>query len=184
MPLNQNRHVALLRGINVGGNNIIKMRDLKACFEGIGLTGVETYIQSGNVVFSSKAAPRAKLTKRIETALGDAFGYAAPVVLVSAEEMATLIAKAPSGFGENPDRYRYDVVFVKPPLTSSAAIEQVPARSGVDTVHAGERALYFQRLVSKASQSYLSKIVGSPIYKSVTIRNWNTTSKLALMVTA
>ena len=113
-----NRHVALLRGINVGGKNIIKMVDLRASFETLGFIEVETYIQSGNVVFSSKPASKTKLSKLIEKALTAAFGYASSVVLVSAKDLQLVVAQAPAGFGKRPDRYRYDVLFVKEPLTT------------------------------------------------------------------
>ena len=177
-----NRHVALLRGINVGGNNIIKMVDLRASFETLGFIEVETYIQSGNVVFSSNPASKTKLTKLIEKALSDAFGYASSVVLVSAKDLQLVVAQAPAGFGKQPDRYRYDVLFVKEPLTTEEALQQVTTKPGVDDANAGEHALYFRRLISKAAQSHLSKLIQRPVYKSITIRNWNTTTKLLAMV--
>lgn len=176
------RHVALLRGINVGGNNVIKMADLRSSFEAMGFTDVATYIQSGNVLFSSKPAKKATLTRAIEKALSDAFSYASSVVIVSADELARVIAEAPAGFGKQPDKYRYDVLFVKEPVTTAEALEQVTTRPGVDTADAGAHALYFRRLVSKASQSHLTKIIQRPVYKSLTIRNWNTTTKLLAMV--
>lgn len=67
------RHVALLRGINVGGSNVIKMSDLRVCFETMGLLGVETYIASGNVVFSTKRVSKTRLTGMIEKALCERF---------------------------------------------------------------------------------------------------------------
>jgi uncharacterized protein (DUF1697 family) len=94
-----NRHVALLRGINVGGNDIIKMVALKASFEAMGFTDVVTYIQSGNVLFSSTSSNAAKLTKRIEVAPSETFGYASVVVLLSAEELARVVDEAPPKFG-------------------------------------------------------------------------------------
>jgi uncharacterized protein (DUF1697 family) len=174
----EQRYVALLRGINVGGKNLIKMTDLRGCFADMGFTEVETYIQSGNVVFSTKQASKARLTKTIETTLSDAFRYDSLVVLVSAGELEHVVAQAPDAFGKSPDRYRYDVLFVRAPLTTNAALEQVSTKPGVDTVHAGEHALYFRRLGSKAAQSHLSKLIQHPVYKSITIRNWNTTTKL------
>ena len=75
------RYLALLRGINVGGKNLIKMADLKACLEGDGLEDVVTYIQSGNVVFSGGSS--LTLTDRIEDLLATTFGYEASVVLRS-----------------------------------------------------------------------------------------------------
>ncbi|MGH7318246.1 MAG: DUF1697 domain-containing protein [Candidatus Rokuibacteriota bacterium] len=182
--MSKGRHVALLRGINVGGNNIIKMVDLQASFEAMGFTEVETYIQSGNVLFSSKPASKAKLTETIERALSDAFGYASRVVLVSAGELELVVAQAPTGFGKHPDRYRYDVLFVKEPLTTGEAFQQFTTKPGVDMAHAGEHALYFRRLISKAALSHLTKLIQRPVYKSLTIRNWNTTTRLLAMVQA
>ena len=182
--MSKNRHVALLRGINVGGRNIIKMIDLVASFEAMGFTEVKTHIQSGNVVFSSKLASKANLTSRIEKKLSHAFGYASLVVLVSAAELELVVSHAPRGFGKQPDRYRYDVLFVREPLTTEEALQQVTTKPGVDMVHAGEHALYFQRLISKVMQSHLPKLVQRPVYKSITIRNWNTTTRLLAMVTA
>jgi uncharacterized protein (DUF1697 family) len=182
--MSKSRHVALLRGINVGGNNIIRMADLRSCFEDMGLTEVETLIQSGNVVFSSGPASKASLTKTIEKALSDTFGHASRVVLISARELELVVAQAPPGFGKQPERYRYDVLFVKGPLTTVEVLEQIAAMPGVDTVRAGEHALYFRRLISKAAQSQLSRLVQRPVYQSLTIRNWNTTTKLLAMVSA
>jgi uncharacterized protein (DUF1697 family) len=176
------KYVALLRGINVGGNNIIKMVELRARFEEMGFSDVATYIQSGNVVFAAKPATKAKLTLKIEKALSEAFGYVSKVVLVSAEELELAVSEAPKGFGRQPDKYRYDVLFVKEPMTPAEALEQVPAKPGVDEVFAGKHALYFRRLIARSTQSQLSKVVQKPVYKSLTIRNWNTTSKLLAMV--
>ena len=134
-------YVALLRGINVGGNNIIKMVALRAAFEALGFSAVATYIQSGNVVFTAKSGTKTTLTKTIETALAKTFAYDSKVVTVSAKELAAVVAEAPSGFGKEPTRYRYDVLFVKPPLRARAALEEVPTAEGVDEVHAGKHAL-------------------------------------------
>lgn len=180
--MNESRHVALLRGINVGGSNLIKMADLRASFEGLGFTDVATYIQSGNVVFSAKRAAKQKLTKTIEAALSKTFQYGSRVVLISALELKAVVAQAPGGFGKQPARYRYDVVFVMQPLTPRDVIEQIATNPAVDTVAAGEHALYFRRLVSKATQSHLRKLIAHPIYQSVTLRNWNTTTQLLAML--
>jgi uncharacterized protein (DUF1697 family) len=178
------RYVALLRGINVGGNNLIKMTALKACFEKQGLLEVVTYIQSGNVVFGSDDGAADTLGGRIERALAAAFRYDANVVLRTHKEMQQTVGRAPKGFGTQPDKYRYDVIFLKAPLTAPVAIKSVATAPGVDEAHAGPGVLYFSRLISEASRSRLSKIVSSPIYKSVTIRNWNTTTKLLRMMDA
>jgi uncharacterized protein (DUF1697 family) len=172
------RYVALLRGINVGGRNVIKMKDLAACFEDHGFGSVSTYIQSGNVVFEARQATAQKLVKKLETMLSQAFDYSACVVVRSLGELRATVERAPRGFGSQPARYRYDVLYLMPSLTAKAALEVVPTRPGVDQVSAGPGALYFSRLIAKASQSRLSRITGMPVYQSLTIRNWNTTREL------
>ncbi len=177
-------YVALLRGINVGGNNLIKMTDLRASFGEIGFTRVETYIQSGNVVFCAKQMKKPKLTEMIEQALSEAYGYQSRVVIVSASELQRVVAQAPKGFGKDTDLYHYDVLFVREPFKTSEAIEHVPRNPEVDTVHAGDHALYFRRLASAAAQSLLHKSIQRPVFKHITVRNWRTTMKLLEMVTS
>ena len=171
-------YVALIRGINVGGNNLIRMPALKRCFEAQGLGDVATYIQSGNVLFTVGRSTQHTLTGLIEKALAKTFSCQPRVVLRSLEQMKTTVDGAPKGFGTRPAEFRYDVIFLKHPLTAAEAMKSVTANAEVDRVSAGDGALYFSRLVSKASQSHLSRIVGKPIYQDMTIRNWNTTRKL------
>ena len=176
-------YVALLRGINVGGKNLIRMPALKACFEENGFEDVATYIQSGNVLFSTSGrAP--ELTDRIEAMLAQAFDYVPIVVARSRRQMRAIVDGAPKGFGSKPADYRYDVVFLKEPLTAAKAIKEVPTNPAVDTSVAGTGVLYFSRLTAKATASRLGKIVGSPIYSRITIRNWNTTTKLTSLMDA
>jgi uncharacterized protein (DUF1697 family) len=176
------QYVALLRGINVGGNNLIKMAALAACFEKHGFQNVVTYIQSGNVIFEAGASAASKLSQRLEEMLTATFGYRASVVLRGRKDLQRIVEGAPKGFGARPTRYRYDVLFLKPPLTAAAAMKIVPMKEGVDRVSPGPGVIYFSRLVDKASQSRLSKVVSMPIYQSMTIRNWNTTTKLLQMM--
>jgi uncharacterized protein (DUF1697 family) len=175
------RYVALIRGINVGGNNLIKMLELKACFEAAGLQDVATYIQSGNVVFAS-AGKAAEIARRLETAIESGFGCRTSVMLRSQTQLKAIVAQAPAGFGKQPEKYRYDVIFLNPPLTPAAAMTEVLTRPGVDQARPGKDVLYFSRLIAKASQSQLSRIVSLPIYKSMTIRNWRTTTTLLGMM--
>lgn len=178
----QTRCIALLRGINVGGNNIIRMADLKTCFEDAGFIDVRTYIQSGNVLFSTTKKHDAALTSNIEKLLADRFGYAARVVILSDANMRQVVAEAPNDFGKQPEAFRYDVIFLKEPLTASQALEAIETTPGVDEVHTGTHALCFSRVTAKATQSRLAKIVSLPLYKNTTVRNWNTTVKLLSMV--
>jgi uncharacterized protein (DUF1697 family) len=179
------RYVALLRGINVGGKNPIPMAGLKTCFEENGFDDVRTYIQSGNVIFSSPLSNQAELTRVIERMLRTTFAhYAASVVLRSRSQMRAIVERAPKGFGTQPTRYRYDVVFPKPPLTAKKAMESVSMKEGVDRGWAANGVLYFSRLTSRATQSRLNRVASLPTYQQMTIRNWNTTTKLVEMLDA
>jgi uncharacterized protein (DUF1697 family) len=179
-----NQYVALLRGINVGGKNLIKMTELKACVEALGFLHVHTYIQSGNVLFSTDEADKARLTSQLEEALSKTFNYTSRVVVRSNEEMKDIVTHAPKDFGSDPATYRYDVIFVKEPLTPAEAMQSVTPKEGVDQAFAGNGVLYFSRLISKATQSHLTRIITMPVYQSLTIRNWNTTTKLLNMMEA
>jgi uncharacterized protein (DUF1697 family) len=179
------RYVALLRGINVGGKNAIPMPTLKASFEGAGLEDVRTYIQSGNVVFTAPSSSQAELTTRVESLLREAFAhYDASVVLRSRGQMRAIVQRAPDGFGAEPSTYRYDVMFLKAPLTARTVVQSVPTREGVDRVWPGTGVVYFSRLTSRATSSRLNRVASMPIYQQMTIRNWNTTTRLAELLEA
>jgi len=175
-------YLALLRGINVGGRNVIRMSDLKAGFEGIGCVNVASLIQSGNVIFRYKETDTARLMNKIERALSARFAYASRVVVLTHDQLAFIVEGAPAGFGENPGKYKYDVIFLRQPLTATVAMKSVSLREGVDAAYKGQGVLYFSRLVSKLTQSHLPRIVALRVYQSMTIRNWNTTTKLLALM--
>jgi uncharacterized protein (DUF1697 family) len=175
------RYVALLRGINVGGKNIIKMSALSACFTEHGYEDVRTYIQSGNVLFTARGTPK-KLVADLEAMLKKAFQYQAAVVLRSHAELEQVVARAPKGFGAKPDLHRYDVLFLMPSLDAKVALGSVPLKEGVDQAWAGDGTMYFSRLIAKASASRLSKLTAMAMYQQMTIRNWNTTTALLEML--
>ena len=177
-----NQYLALLRGINVGGKNVIKMSELKACFEKLGFMNVRTYIQSGNVLFYAKESNQVVLTGQIEDELSNNFRYPSQVVVRSESEMKDIVAHAPENFGSDPSTYRYDVIFLKEPLTAVEAMQEVTTKEGVDQAFWGNSVLYFSRLISKATQSHLTRIITLPVYQSMTIRNWNTTTRLLSMM--
>ena len=95
------------------------------------------------------------LTSQIETVLSKTFAYRSRVVVRSFEQMKAIVEAAPIGFGARPTAYRYDVIFLKHPLTADEALKSMTAKPGVDRVFAGNGVLYFSRLISKAAQSHL-----------------------------
>jgi uncharacterized protein (DUF1697 family) len=177
------RWVALLRGINVGGNNLIPMVELRACVSALGYTNVATYIQSGNVLFDARGA-HASVVKRLEKALSDSFDYHAKLVLRSAAEMQEVLHDAPKGFGSDREQYKYDVLFARPGVDIAKVLQEVPVHPEVDVATAGRHALYYRRLIARETSSRLSRLVQMPVYKELTVRNWNTTCKLVQMAIA
>jgi uncharacterized protein (DUF1697 family) len=177
------RYVALLRGINIGGKNLIAMPALQAFFEGEGFAEVATYIQSGNVLFTA-GGRSAALAARIEAGLSKAFDYRARVVLRSLPELRGVVGEAPDGFGADPARFRYDVIFLRPPVSAAEALAVAPAKPGVDRLAAGRGVLYLSRPIDRASESRMSRITALPIYAEMTIRNWNTTTRLLALMEA
>jgi uncharacterized protein (DUF1697 family) len=176
-------YVALLRGINVGGNNKVPMADLKACLEDLGYEHVRTYINSGNVIFTSDGSAE-QAAKRIEDVLLKSFKATfvpIKVLVISRNQLAAIVAKAPPGFGQEPGKYHSDVVFLIGKSVAEA-MQHVEVHPEVDVAWAGDEAIYYRRLSAKRTKSRLPKIAGKPIYKSMTIRSWSTVSKLyALM---
>ena len=139
-------HVALLRGINVGGRNKVPMADLREVVTSLGHTGVSTYIQSGNVLFSTADTDTAKLAAALESAIEDRFGIWSSVVVLSRDELAQVLAANP--YPDEPNPRMVHVVFLnaEPPedlLTRiSAAESAVAAKGSRDTVQAAGQALF------------------------------------------
>jgi uncharacterized protein (DUF1697 family) len=179
--MGRTRYVALLRGINVGGRNLVAMKDLRAAMEGHGLANVSTYIQSGNVLFETDA-PRATLESEIEATLENRFGVPLVVVLRSHRQLKSVVTDAPPGFGADPDTYYSDAVFLKAPLRSKQVMDIIELRDGVDQAWPGSGVVYFARLGAERTKSKMSKIVGKPEYKQMTIRSWATTTKLLALL--
>jgi uncharacterized protein (DUF1697 family) len=90
------QYISILRGINVGGNRKILMKDLKSLYEGLGFSKVETYIQSGNVIFESEQKlSTTELEVKIQQAITETFGFDVPVIVRSAEEWTHIVSKSP-----------------------------------------------------------------------------------------
>lgn len=174
-----NTYVILLRGINVGGKNIISMSELRKCLEEQGFSEVSTYIASGNVILKSdKSATEIKT--QIEKSLPEKFKIDDEIIrilVLTYEQIKSIVENKPKGFGEQPEEYHSDVIFLMG-IDSSQAITAFTPREGIDKIWEGNGVIYSQRLSSHRTKSRLNRIMESPLYKSMTIRNWNTTVKL------
>ena len=174
-----NTYVILIRGINVGGKNKVRMADLRQCLEELGFAQVSTYIASGNVILESDQQPDAIKTQ-IEGMLPEKFtldNKLIKVLVLTRRQFQAVIENKPKGFGDQPDQYHSDAIFLID-IDMDQAMPVFSPREGVDKIWAGEGVIYSQRLSAQRTKSRLGKIVGTPAYKSMTIRSWQTTTKL------
>jgi len=175
-------HVALIRGINVGGKNPVPMARLRAVLEDRGMASTRTYIQSGNVVLDAPHLSVDEVVAEIEFVLSESFGVDTVVVVVDSATLLRAVFDAPPEFGDLPDLYHYDVAFLRPGLSGADALAAFGIRDGVDAAWDGDGVVYFRRLSAERTRSRMSKVVGTPQYRDMTIRNWRTTTTLAAMV--
>lgn len=181
-------HVALLRGINLGGRNRVAMSDLRALVTGLGHTDVSTYIQSGNVLFTARPgapADTSALAAELAGAIDSDLGVKAPVVVLTRGELAGAVGANP--FPEEPNPKCLHAVFRSGPASQElldridAAIETVAAKGSRDTAVSLGRVLYlhtpdgFGRSDLAAA---LVRVTASPAAGTGTARNWATTLKL------
>jgi uncharacterized protein (DUF1697 family) len=172
-------YLVLLRGINVGGKNKVPMASLRTCLENLGFSDVSTYIASGNVFLVSDARPP-EIQEQIERALPKCFKLDTElikVLVLTRKQLQAIVENKPRAFGSQPAKYHSDAIFLMG-IDSAAAMSVFDPREGVDTVWPGKGVIYSQRLSAQRTRSRLSKIVGSPLYKAMTIRSWQTTTQL------
>jgi uncharacterized protein (DUF1697 family) len=178
-------YVILLRGINVGGKNKVPMADLKQCLESLGYMNVLTYIVSGNLILDSDKPAKAIRTQ-IEAMMPERFKLNDELVkalVLTRNAFQSVIDNKPVGFGEQPDTYHSNAIFLID-IDAAQAMSVVSPREGVDSVWQGDGVIYSQRLSAQLTKSRLNKIIATPEYKSMTIRNWKTTTKLLKLLEA
>ena len=173
------RYLVLLRGINVGGRNKVPMAALRELLESLGYTRVSTYIASGNAILSSDRAA-GTVKREIEGALPKAFKLDSELIAVlvlTRAQLQAVVRDRPKGFGDNPDTYHSDAIFLIV-IDEPTAMKVFHPRPDVDEVWPGTGVIYSQRLSAQRTKSRLGKIVGTPAYKKMTIRSWATTTTL------
>lgn len=172
------KFLALLRGINVGGKNVIPKDALKQCFEDQGFRSVRTYIQSGNVLFRSERTSVKDLTATIEQALSDRFSYAARSVVLSERRYKAAIGAAPDGWGRNEDQ-KHNALFTLAGHTPKRAMAQLPSpKEDIERVTAGPGVIFWSVSKQHLTRTAYMKLAAAPIYRQLTIRNHNTVYKL------
>lgn len=172
------RYVAFLRGVNVGGKNQVPMPALRESLEQAGFADVMTYINSGNVVFSSDISDEKRLMQECEALLANRFRLNMPVAVVSVDDLSAAYQHAPSWWGQDEDS-KHNAIFVIPPTTVEQVFAAVgTARPEYERVAHYGRVIFWSAPLKTFSRTRWSKIADSPVYDSVTIRNVNTVRKL------
>lgn len=172
------KYIALLRGINVGGNNKVSMAELRACFEEAGFTNVSTYINSGNVFFESAEVDEAKLVRQCEAAIETRVGFRVVCAVISAREIADSLAHAPNWWDKGTD-VKHNALFVIAPKTAKEIMNEAgEPKPEYEQVAAHGRVIFWSAPVKTFGRTQYGKIVGTKAYQSITIRNSNTARKL------
>lgn len=170
-------YVALLRGINVGGANKVDMRQLKTVFEGAGMTSVATYINSGNVVFSSKIRVRSRLVGLLEKAIAKRFSFTVRVLVRDLKSMRAVVKALPSHW-TNDETMKCDVMFLWDDIDRPSIVNELPTKPEIDDLRYASGALIWRVDRMNVTKSGMMRLVGTPLYKQMTVRNCNTARKL------
>ena len=169
-------YVALLRGINVGGNNKVEMKRLKAVFEQAGMENVSTYINSGNVFFTSNQQSKV-IVPALEKAIKDEFGFAIKVLVRDLETIQKVINTLPDEW-QNNDQMKCDVMFLWESIDSQKIMDKLTIKPDIDDVLYVNGALLWRVDRKNVTRSGMMKLVGTNLYAHMTIRNCNTARKL------
>lgn len=177
------RYIALLRDINISGKNKVPMAGLKKAFEELGFGAVKTYLNSGNVIFSSDDENIGSLTSRIETMIKEQFGLDIPVFVTSKEDLEDTLQHAPDWWG-NENKEIYDnLIFIMPPATFAEVWGEIgEPREGLEKIK-NYKAAVFWSFSRKDYQktNWWPKTASANISGKLTIRTANTVRKIVGM---
>jgi uncharacterized protein (DUF1697 family) len=174
-------YISMLRGINVGGHKIIKMEQLRKSFEALGFDQVQTYIQSGNVVFKTGKLSTLKLSKQIKERILSNFGFSVSVISRSSDEMARTIELNPFLKERDIDHGKLHVMFLSEAPAPATLKKLAELTTAPDQCRSSDREIYFY-LPNGVSQSVLMKSPVDRILSVVTTtRNWRTVNTIHQM---
>jgi len=170
-------YVAFLRGVNVGGKSIVSMATIKEALVALGLSDVRTYINSGNVIFSTRASDAQQLMARIEKALEKHTGLAIKVLVIDHETLKKMVNAIPRNWVDDKTMRTYVLLLWKE-LDDRSILDRLPIKPGVDELRYTPGAVVWRVDRDDVGRSQMNRIVGTPLYKKITIRSANTMRKL------
>src|SRR5579859_1772627 len=170
-------YVAFLRGVNVGGKGIVSMAAIKEALVALGLSEVRTYINSGNVIFSSRASDAQRLTARVEKALEQHTGMAIKVLVMDHRTLKKLIDAIPRNWVDDKTMRTYVLLLWKE-IDDRTILDRLSVSPGVDELKYAPGAVVWRVDRENVTRSRMSRLVGTALYKKITIRSANTMRKL------
>jgi uncharacterized protein (DUF1697 family) len=170
-------YVAFLRGVNVGGKGMISMAAIKEALVALGLSDVRTYINPGNVIFSTRASDVRRLTDRIEKALEQHTGMAIKVLVMDHKTLKKMVDAIPRNWVDDKTMRTY-VLLLWTELDDRGILDRLPIKPGVDELRYTPGAVVWRVDREDVGRSQMNRIVGTPLYKKITIRSANTMRKL------
>lgn len=173
-------HLALLRGINVSGHNMIKMEALKSALEAIGFQNVQTYIQSGNVFVDSEDVNGPSVGFTIKQEIFKVFGHDVPVIIIGKEDLEKCFKNNPYLKGAEDTKKLY-VAFISKELNSSAMNELKISQFKPDEASVDESRIYIKYDIGAGKTRLDQKYIEKKLKVTATIRNWNTVTRLLEM---
>jgi len=174
------QYLAFLRGINVGGKALIKMAALKAALEADGFANVKTYIQSGNVFVSTTQTDLLKVAKKVSTSIAAHCALDVKVVVFTKKQWQEVVGNAPSWWnGSKAEGWKHDLFILLPPYTMSEVMQTIgEPKADIEHIGSGAGVVYGSLEVAKWGRTRISRLAGMSLYKQMTIRNYNTATKL------
>lgn len=173
------KFVVLLRGVNVGGKSRVVMSELKLYLQKAGFEEVLTYINSGNIIVVTEEPDTLKISARIKQLIVEKFTLSSDVVVIEASKFIKIVQNAPKWWGST-EGWKHNALFVIPPTTPSEVVDAIgELKIGIEKVAAGEGLVYQSMSFEDFGKTTTGKLASNPVYKQVTIRNYNTTKKIA-----
>ncbi len=178
------KYVALLRGVNVGGNHRVPKAEFKAVLEGLGFRDVVIYINSGNAVFTSDHEPQ---VSDVQVALEKHFGFAIPTLILSGKKIRAIAAAIPESWTNDspkPDKsgQKSDVLYLFDEANTPDILTKLGYKPEVETMIYVDGAVLANITRANQAKYSLLKSMGTPLYRQMTIRNITTAKKLAELV--
>jgi uncharacterized protein (DUF1697 family) len=163
--------------VNVGGKGILSMAAIKEALVALGMSDVRTYINSGNVIFSTRASAAPQLTVRIEKALEQHTGMAIKVLVMDHKALKKMVDAIPRNWVDDKTMRTY-VLLLWEELDDPRILDRLPIKPGVDELRYTPGAVVWRVDRENVGRSHMNRIVGTPLYKKITIRSANTMRKL------